>query len=100
MRRNTQKLAPLFVVLLAALLAFPSIFNFNRNVVSAYAQDRSRSDVKTPDKIKKPRGKITNGGAPANDNCANAITIASCPFADTKDTTNATDETGEPQSTC
>ena len=39
---------------------------------------------------------------PANDDCANAIAVtpANCGFTDTKDTTNATDQVGEPGSTC
>ncbi|MCU1263814.1 MAG: hypothetical protein JWM21_132 [Acidobacteria bacterium] len=42
------------------------------------------------------------GTAPANDDCANAINVtpANCGFTDTRDTTNATDQVGEPQSTC
>ena len=42
------------------------------------------------------------GTAPANDNCANAIDVtpANCGFTDTQDTTGATDQVGEPQSTC
>ncbi len=42
------------------------------------------------------------GPAPANDNCANAIAVtpANCGFTDTQNTTGATDEVGEPQSTC
>jgi hypothetical protein len=102
MRRSTQTLVPLFVVLLAAMLAFPSFLGLHRSAVSAYTQDRSRSDVKSLSKPKRttPAPRIANGAAPANDNCANAITIASCPFSDTKDTTSASDEVGEPQSTC
>src|SRR5437868_312870 len=98
MRRNTRKLAASFVVLLAALLAFPSLFSFHRNQVSAYAQDQSQSDVKAKVKEKQPSPKVGNGTAPANDNCANAIAINSCPFSDTKDNTGATTETGEPGS--
>jgi subtilisin-like proprotein convertase family protein len=39
---------------------------------------------------------------PANDDCANAIAVtpANCGFTDTQDTTNATDQAGEPGSSC
>jgi hypothetical protein len=39
---------------------------------------------------------------PANDDCANAIAVtpANCGFTDTQDTTGATDQAGEPGSTC
>lgn len=96
MRRSTQKIAALFIVLLAALLAFPDIFSFHRNRVSALAQDTSRSDVKSAVKPPGHSPKIVNGDAPANDNCANAIAVTSCPFTDTKETAGATEETGEP----
>ena len=36
------------------------------------------------------------GAPPSNDNFANALAIASLPFTDTKDTTSATTEAGEP----
>jgi hypothetical protein len=36
------------------------------------------------------------GNGPVNDNCANAINIASCPFTDTRSTAGATTEAGEP----
>ena len=101
MRRSTQIVAPLLLVLLAGLLAFPSLFSLHRSPVSAFAQDRSRSDAKPKAKHSKgPRPLAVNGAAPSNDNCANSIAIASCPFTDTKDTTGASDEVGEPQSTC
>src|SRR4051794_4506999 len=96
MRRSAPKIAPLFVVLLAAWLAFPGIFNFHRNRVSAFAQDTSRSDVKSTVKPPRHSPKMVNGDAPANDNCANAMAVVSCPFTDTRDTAGATEETGEP----
>ncbi len=40
------------------------------------------------------------GAGPVNDNCANAISINSCPFTNSTSTVGATDEQGEPQSTC
>jgi hypothetical protein len=98
MRRSTQKIAALFIVLLAAMLAFLGLFSSQRNPVSAYAQDHSRSDVKPTVKQRKHAPKLINGDAPANDNCANAIAVTSCPFTDTKDTSGASTETGEPPS--
>src|SRR4051794_36648279 len=89
MRRSAQKAAALFIVLLAALLAFPGLFSSQRNRVSACAQDQSRSDVPPAVKQRKPSPKIINGDAPANDNCANAVTVTNCPFSDTKDTSGA-----------
>jgi hypothetical protein len=101
MRRSTQKMAPLFIVLLAALLAFPSLLSLHRSGVSAYVPDTSRSDVKPRVKpLPKHSPRVVTGAAPANDNCANAIAITSCPFTDTKDTTGASNEAGEPASTC
>ena len=38
--------------------------------------------------------------APANDNCSAAIAVTSLPFTDSQDTTEATDEVGEPPSSC
>jgi hypothetical protein len=97
MRRSTQKIASLFIILLAALLAFPGLFSVHRNQVSAYVQDASRSDIKSKVKSPKQTPKIIKGDAPANDNCANAVAITSCPFSDTRSTAGATEETGEPQ---
>jgi hypothetical protein len=99
MRRSTQKIAPIFVVLLAAALAFPGLFGSFQKKVSAFAQDQSRADV--PLRAKgTPPPRIIQGTPPANDNCANAIAVTSCPFSDSKDTGGATNETGEPSSTC
>jgi hypothetical protein len=98
MRRSTQIVAPLLLVLLAALVAFPSLFSLHRSPVSAFApQDQSRSDVKA--KIKRtagPRPLAINGASPANDNCANAVAITNCPFTDVRSNAGATEETGEP----
>lgn len=106
--RLTQKLAPLFVILVAALLVLPVVSKLQQNPVSANVQKQvaapglskqSRSDA--PAKTKQPNPKPPKVAlAPSNDNCANAIAVAACPFTDTKDTTGATDETGEPGSTC
>ena len=99
MRRSPRKLIALFVLpLLAVLLAFPSLFGSHRNRASASVQDLSRSDVQPAVKPGKHAAKITNGVAPANDNCANAVMIAGCPFTDARNTAGATTETGEPPS--
>lgn len=107
--RLTQKLAPLFVALVAALLVLPVVSKLQQNPVSANAQKQvaapslskqSRSDAPAKTKQPRPQPPKAPAVAPSNDNCANAIVVAACPFTDTKDTTNATDETGEPQSTC
>src|SRR6185369_3962590 len=99
----TKRLAPLFILLVATFLAVPARSSLNRNLVSAHGQDQSRSDVKSVSKQTKPHKPSVpsvTAAAPANDNCASAITVASCPFTDTKSTVDATDEAGEPQSTC
>jgi len=94
MRRFTQTIAPVFVVLLAAALALPGLFGSYQSKVSAFAQNTSRSD--TIPKIKRPP-RIVKGDAPVNDNCANAIPITSCPFTSTTSNIGASSEQGEPQ---
>jgi hypothetical protein len=101
-RKSSFALAALFV----ALLALPGFLSLKSDTVEARvepgaaAQRQGRNDVKT--KARNPQPHIPTGTAPANDNCANAIavTAANCPFTDTKSTTGAGDETGEPLSTC
>jgi len=88
------------VLLFAALLTLPALFNARSSMAAAPAQDTSRSDVKPQNKVRRPQTPHAVAAAPANDNCANGIAINACPFTDTKDTTMATDEVGEPQSTC
>jgi hypothetical protein len=106
--RLTQKLAPLFVTLIAALLVLPVISKLQQNPVSANVQKQvqapaattqSQSDVKAKTKPT-PKPHAPKGDVPSNDNCANAIAITSCPFDSETDTGGATDEVGEPQSTC
>jgi hypothetical protein len=65
-------------------------------------QNSGKSDLppKTKQKSTKTRTLRSPAVAPANDNCASAIPITSCPFTNTQDTTDATDEVGEPESTC
>lgn len=100
-RKSSFALAALFV----ALLALPGFLSLQADKVeakveaSAAAQDVSRSDLKST-KTRPPRPSLPGGAAPANDNCANAIAVTSCAFTDTKNTTGAGDETGEPTSTC
>lgn len=106
--RLTQKLAPLFVTLVAALLVLPVISKLQQNPVSANVQKQvqappakqSQSDAPAKTKQPRPQPPKAPAVAPSNDNCANAIAVTACPFTDTKDTTSATDEVGEPQSTC
>jgi hypothetical protein len=100
MRLRKQNLAVLFVLIVAALLAIPAVSSLRLNTVSAGVQDTGRSDVPVKQKTPRPHAPSAVLAAPANDNCANAISINACPFTDTKDTTMATDEVGEPGSTC
>ncbi len=65
------------------------------------AADSSRSDL--PAGPPKVTGNHPSGGgeaAPPNDNFANATVISPIPFTDVVDTTDATDEAGEPASSC
>jgi hypothetical protein len=102
MRFRKQNLAVLFVLISAALLAIPAVSSLRLRTVSAVVQDTSRSDAKVAAKNKQstPHTPQGQGAAPVNDNCANAISINACPFSDTQDTTGATNEAGEPASTC
>jgi hypothetical protein len=103
-----RKSSLVLLAMLVALLALPGFLNLNTKKVEAKVEasaaaipDKSRSDAKP--KSKNPRPQAPTGGTPpANDNCANAIavTCASTPFTDTKNTDAATNETGEPGSTC
>jgi hypothetical protein len=45
-------------------------------------------------------GRARDGGAPANDDFADARTVTGVPFSDTVEVTGATLETGEPVSSC
>src|SRR6476660_7689442 len=100
MRLRKQNLAVLFVLIFAALLAIPAVSSLRLNTVSAVVQDTSRSDAKLGAKNKRSTPQAPQGTAPVNDNCANAISINACPFTDTQDTSGATNEAGEPASTC
>lgn len=100
-----RKSSLVLFALLVALLAVPGMLSLKTDKVEASAvqKDVKRSDKNqlTPTKKARPH-RVTGAAAPANDNCANAVavTCASTPFTDTRDTTAATDETGEPESTC
>ncbi len=102
MRLRKQKLVPFFALMFAALLALPSVFNFNPSAAAAFTLDQTRNDVKAKPKTRHGGPHIPNGTAPSNDDCANAkvVTSANCPYTDTVDTSEAGDEAGEPQSTC
>jgi hypothetical protein len=97
--RLTQKLAPLFVALVAAVLMLPVISKLHQNPVSANAQEpanQSRSDVPAKPKELKPQPPAVGITAPTNDNCASAIAVTSFPFTDTRSNAGATTEAGEP----
>ena len=84
--------------LFAASPAVPGISDLHADLVSATLQDQSQSGA--PPKGKQPKPSAPKSVPPANDNCAEAIAVTSCPFTDNTDTTAATDEAGEPQSSC
>ena len=104
--RLTQKLAPLSVVLVAALLLIPVVSKLHQNPVSANAQkqvqapaaaQQSQSDAPAKTKQPKPQQPSPPGvAAPTNDNCASAVAVASLPFTDTRSNVGATTEAGEP----
>lgn len=100
MKRRKQNLTTLLVFVFAAVLALPAVYSFRTKIVEAGVQDPARSDVKTSPKPRSATPQIPQGAAPSNDNCANAIAVNACPFTDTKDTSGASDEASEPQSTC
>jgi hypothetical protein len=99
MRLRKQNLATLLVLIFSAVLALPAVSSFSLKTVEAGAQAQARNDVKPVVKNKRSTPHIPQGGA-ANDNCASAISVNACPFTDSKDTSGAGDEAGEPQSTC
>src|SRR4029453_15029281 len=101
MRYSKKTLATLFGLVLTAALVLSATVSSHIKTVEAGGQDTSRVDVKQKEKTRNvhPPTAVT-GAAPLNDNCANAISVNACPFNDSQDTSAATDETGEPQSTC
>ena len=104
--RLTQKLAPLFVVVAAALLVLPVTSRLHQNSASANSQKQVQAPVvakqSTSDvagKVKKEKSqpgkpRMPKGVPPSNDDCADAIAITSCPFDSETDTGGATDEAG------
>jgi hypothetical protein len=89
--------------MLIALLTFPNLYSARQTEVAASSQNNNNADVPAKTKVKKPSvpsPAIPQGGGPANDNCANAIAVTCPSFSDSKNTTGATDEEGEPQSVC
>ena len=100
MRLKKKNLAQVFAILLVGALALAGFHAARRTVAHARVQEQSRSDV--PAKVKKSTSlrAVPNGAGPSNDNCANAVTIASCPFVSQVSMDFASDEVGEPLSTC
>lgn len=105
--RLTQKLAPLFVVLVAALLVLPVTSKLHQNSASANVQKQvqaptpdlskqSQSDAPAKTKQTKPQPPAVGVTAPTNDNCASAVAVPILPFTDTRSNAGATTETGEP----
>ncbi len=70
------------------------------NTANLAAQQNPGSKRDTPAPTKVRKNAPGQNVVPANDNCANAIPVLTCPFTDTKSTTDATDEAGEPASAC
>jgi hypothetical protein len=79
----------LLVFVLTALLGI-TLFYGSSHTIASRSQDVGQSDVQKKLKDSQPIQASLTGAAPANDNCANAISIESCPFTDTRDTTGAT----------
>src|SRR5690242_19987407 len=88
----------LLACLLASLVALSGAFSLPRGQAAPYLRDQSQSDVKA--KTKPPTLPAPPAGLapPANDNCADAVAVTSCPFTDTRGTSGATLEPGEPSS--
>jgi hypothetical protein len=101
MKLRKQNLATFLVLMFASVLALTVISSFHSKPVEAGgAQAQDRNDVKSVVKSKRSRPLVSQVAAPTNDNCANAISVNACPFTDSKNTSGAGDEAGEPQSTC
>jgi hypothetical protein len=101
LKSRTRNRPTVFVLLLTIGLVFAGLYALAPTAVEGTVQNNGRSDVppkKKPIKPAQPR----RGGAPANDTCANAIAVtpATSPFTDSQNTSGATDEVGEPASTC
>lgn len=97
--KASKKMKMMLLLFLVAGLSVPFVHSIQPSADAA-GQNPDRSDV--PQKLKQRSGgpRAPSGVAPANDNCASSISIASCPFTDAENTVGASDETNEPQSTC
>jgi hypothetical protein len=100
-----RKASLALITLLLGLMVLPGFLNLNIKKVEATTQLQSSvpAPIKKNDlKIRKSIPEYIGGVAPANDNCANAINVtqANLPYTNTQTTNGATDETGEPTSTC
>jgi hypothetical protein len=92
----------------AVLGQMPGVSSFFRNSVSAARGNTPSQQRKRAAKTKTARPKFAHSApamklaaaTAANDNCAAATVITSCPFTNTVDTTETTNEPGEPESTC
>jgi hypothetical protein len=88
----------LFAGLFASLLILSGALSLPRGQADSYVRHQSRSDVKAknkPSTLPAPKATLA---PPANDNCADAVAVTSCPFTDTRSTSGATLEPGEPPS--
>ncbi|MFL6212700.1 MAG: hypothetical protein ACJ74J_02280 [Blastocatellia bacterium] len=92
---TTRKMACLLAGLLASLVAWSGAFSLPCGQAAPYVRDQSQSDVKAKNKPSSLPAPTAGLAAPANDNCANAVAVTSCPFTDTKSTSGATIELGE-----
>jgi len=91
-------MAALLAGLLAPMLVWSGAFAPSRSHDAAPVRDQSQSDVKTKNKLTRLPAPSAALAAPVNDNCASAVAVTSCPFADTRSTSGATLESGEPPS--
>jgi len=98
-RRN---LVSFLVLMLAAILPLPSTASLQRKPPEGSSQNPGRTDLPSKPKRAATPGRAVNGSSPSNDNCAGAIPVTSneCTFNNSQDTTGASDEVNEPQSTC
>jgi hypothetical protein len=100
-----RKASLALITLLVGLMVLPGFLNLNTKKVEASTQLQSSSPAplkKNDVKIRKLTPNYVGGVAPANDNCANAINVtqANLPYTNTQTTNGATNEPGEPASTC
>jgi hypothetical protein len=94
---TARKMTVLLAGLLALLLVWSGAFSL-RGHAAAQAHNQSQSDAKAKDKSSRSPAPATGLAAPVNDTCASAVAVTSCPFTDTRSTSGATIESGEPPS--